>query len=125
MLFSTETEEDTLAVGDTVKLPEGETGGTFELSDGRKVVVADGVVTEISEAEPEPQEDPEKEALKAELANARELIVELQNKIGSNFTPPARQNKVDKGAEPAKGVDVAAMREKREKFKNYAKGGLK
>lgn len=95
VLFSTEAEEDTLAVGDTVTLPGEETGGTFELPDGRVVTIVDNVVTEITEVDPDEEAtleevQAENASLRTELQNARDLIVELNNKISSSFTPPGR-----------------------------------
>jgi ATP-dependent Clp protease protease subunit len=99
VLFSTEAEEDTLAVGDAVTLPGEETNGTFELPDGRIVTIVDNVVTEITEAPPADEEQTledlqaENALLRTELENAREIITELNNKVVSNFTPPGRTAK--------------------------------
>lgn len=86
VVFSTEGEEDNLAVGVAVTLASGETSGTFTLSDGRVVTVEDGVVTKIEEAEVEEQEeetvDPaEVEELKDALRDAVDLIREQQATI--------------------------------------------
>lgn len=53
VLFSIEGDEDTLAVGSVVRIPDGGTSGTFTLADGRTVTVEEGVVTEIRDAETE------------------------------------------------------------------------
>lgn len=93
VLFSTESEEDTLAVGDAVTIAGDETAGTFELSDGRVVTVEDNVVTSIEEVAEEPSEvEEEIAALKEELQNAKDLIIELNNKIKSSYYAPNRTN---------------------------------
>lgn len=93
VLFSTEKEDDSLAVGDAVTLPDGGTDGTFTLPDGRTVIVADCVVSEIQEATnsnyAERIEELENtlteageiiEAQEAELTNLRAEVAELKNK---------------------------------------------
>ncbi len=92
VLFSTEKEDDSLEVGDAAS-PDG----TFELTDGRQVVIAEGAITEIIEAVEEPAEDEELENLRAEnmkmraeLQNAVGLINDLKNEIGSSYKPKAR-----------------------------------
>lgn len=103
VLFATEKEDDSIAVGD-VASPDG----TFELPDGRTVIVADGVVTEITEPADENTEMEnlvaENQSLKDELVNAQSLITEMSNELKnhttSNFvaTPrtrvPGKQNAV-------------------------------
>lgn len=110
IILSTEREDETIEVGDAVVLPNGETSGEVALTDGRIIVVADGVVTEIKEAqteEPTNEEteetteeevDEEKEALKKEiedlkkqLEEARALLKEAKNHIASNYQPEARK----------------------------------
>ncbi|MCD8204384.1 MAG: ATP-dependent Clp protease proteolytic subunit, partial [Coprobacillus sp.] len=56
IVFSTEGEEDNLAVGVSVVLSNGETGGTYVLNDGRVVTIVDNIVTEIVEAANEKNE---------------------------------------------------------------------
>lgn len=98
VLFTTEKEDDSIAVGDAAS-PDG----TFELPDGRKVVIADGVITEINE--PESTNSEEVEALQNTvsqltdaLKEANNMITELRNHVQSNFvaTPrtrvPGKQN---------------------------------
>jgi len=123
VLFSTEKEDDSLAVGDAAT-PDG----TFELPDGRTVTIADGAVTEIVE----PATDNELENVKAEneqlrnqvteltnkLEEAVKLIDEFKNKNGSSYVP---KNRV--AALPAKNAAVktsedfkAELRERREKL---------
>jgi ATP-dependent protease ClpP protease subunit len=94
VVFSTESEEDTLAVGDTVQLPGEETGGTFELDDGRSVTIEDNVVTAIEE----PADiEAENASLREALNEATELINQLQadndqlrNDVGSTYKPRNR-----------------------------------
>lgn len=98
VLFTTEKEDDSIAVGDAAS-PDG----TFELPDGRTVVIADGVITEINE--PESTNSEEVEALQNTvsqltdaLKEANNMITELRNHVQSNFvaTPrtrvPGKQN---------------------------------
>lgn len=95
LLFSTEAEDDTLEVGMTAS-PDG----TFELPDGRVVIIADGVITEINEPkteedEPETEENNaemdalrnENESLRNQLAEAANVITELQSQLASNYVP--------------------------------------
>jgi ATP-dependent Clp protease protease subunit len=127
VLFSTEAEEDTLAVGDAVTIPDGSTEGTFELPDGRTVTVADGEVTEITE----PTEDAQRiEALEAEVVNLKALLNEAKTVIegfkehgGSNYVPKGRTVAVaaKKNAALSKDDLKNAMREKRKLV--YGGGG--
>jgi ATP-dependent protease ClpP protease subunit len=71
VLFTTEKEDDSLAVGD-VATPDG----TFTLPDGRVVVIAEGVVTEIQE--PVNEMEVELNNLKNELA-ASQAALEASN----------------------------------------------
>ena len=63
------------AVGDAAS-PDGE----HLMPDGTTIVVADGVITEIRDAEPEEEEDPQKEieAKDAEIAGLQARITELE-----------------------------------------------
>lgn len=109
-LFSTASQEDDLAVGSEVAFNSDETGGVFNLADGRVVTIADYTVTEIeTESEETANLRTENEALREQLVDAVNLIEELQGQIGSNYTPKARI-----GAQPttasrgAKKVNAAA-----------------
>lgn len=89
VLFTTEAEDDTLEVG----MPASP-DGTFELPDGRTVVITDGVISEIQEAEPENPEEQEVENLRTENENLRNqlqeaanVIEELQAQLSSNYKP--------------------------------------
>lgn len=66
-------EGEDIAVGDSAS-PDGE----FVLEDGRTVVVADGVITEIREAEVEPTTDPEKEELEKKVEDLEARVAELE-----------------------------------------------
>lgn len=106
VLFSTDTEEDVLAVGDTVTIASGETSGTFTLGDGRTVVIEDNVVTEITEEGSETLEE-RIEELEEMLEEATNLIrsqeTELKNYRGSDHKVNTRKTvvpnvKTNKGA---------------------------
>ena len=106
VLFTTEKEDDSITVGDAAS-PDG----TFTIADGRTVVIADGVITEIQEAaEPEDAVDTENEIAMEELTNqveeltnslteAKELINELKDQVQSTYNAATRKkpigNKVD------------------------------
>lgn len=97
VLFSTDGEDDTLEVGMSAS-PDG----TFTIADGRTVTIADGVITEITE--PEPEEEPvaepastEDSALAEENANLRNalneamgIIRDLKREVKSNYVPAGR-----------------------------------
>jgi ATP-dependent Clp protease protease subunit len=102
VVFSTESEEDTLAVGDVVTLPEGETDGTFELEDGRTVTIVDSVVTEIAEADDETENLRDENAeLRQSLQEAVNLIEELKAAKTSNYKPAARTSKGNANSQSA------------------------
>lgn len=89
VLFTTEAEDETLEVG----MPASP-DGTFELPDGRTVVIADGVITEIQEASTEDPDEQELENLRTEnenlrnqLTEAANVIEELQAQLSSNYAP--------------------------------------
>jgi ATP-dependent Clp protease protease subunit len=103
VLFSTESEEDTLAVGDVVTIPDGATGGTFTLEDGRVVTIADNVVTEIGEAAPTEDLQAENDELRNQLQEAVNLINELKSQVASNYKPATRTT-AQKGATPTSNV---------------------
>lgn len=93
VLFSTDVEDDTLEVGMAAR-PDG----TFELPDGRTIVIADGAITEIQEATTEDEEvenlrnqvnelTEQNTTLTNQLVEAQNVITELQNTISSNYKP--------------------------------------
>ena len=89
VLFTTESESDELEVGMSAS-PDGE----FTLPDGRTVVIAEGVITEIRDAEEESEEvenlRQENAQLRETLAEAQNLIREMQKNIKSNYVPGNR-----------------------------------
>ena len=90
VLFTTEKEDDSIAVGDAAS-PDG----TFELPDGRTVVIADGVITEINEPESTNSEEVETlqntvNQLTDALKEANNMITELRNHVQSNFVASPR-----------------------------------
>ena len=119
VLFSTEKEDDSLEVGDAAS-PDG----TFTLPDGRTVVIADGAVTEINEAEEEETENLQNrvEELENALEEAQTIITNLRNELGSGYQAKPR-NTNPKGGKQAPTVDDIKndVREKR----NQMKGGKK
>lgn len=94
VLFSTTSETDTIEVG-MEAAPDGE----FVLPNGQKVIIAEGVITEITtEEEGVPTEAEtlaeENAQLKAQLAQAQNLINEMNNQITSNYNPSNRNRSV-------------------------------
>ena len=100
ILFSTEKEDDSIAVGDPAT-PDG----TFTLPDGRTVTIANGVITEITEPEPVDVQalqnritelTAQLEAEKAKNTQASNLLIAAQGelseleKIRSNAVIPPR-----------------------------------
>ena len=92
LLFSTTKEDDSLTVGDEAA-PDGE----FTLPDGRTIVVVDGVITEIVEAE----------SLQNRLADANRLLreakaeIERLSKIRSSANIAERRTQVKPSKETA------------------------
>lgn len=122
VVFSTESEDDTLEVGMAAR-PDG----TFTIADGRTITIADGIIIEIVEAEPEqPMEDNEEaanlraenESLRNALQEALHVIVDLKKEVKSNYVPTGRvggpSNKTQKSKEDKKA-------ELKEKFNNSKK----
>lgn len=90
VLFSTEKEDDSIAVGDAAT-PDG----TFTLPDGRTVIISGGVITEIKEAVPMEDSNVDElkneiETLKNALKEANNMITELSNHVTSNFVTTPR-----------------------------------
>ena len=126
VLFSTDKEDDSLAVGDAVTLPDGSTDGTFMLEDGRTVTIADGLVSEIVEASSNEDDSEEVanlqtrvEELENALEEAQTVIVNLKGQVGSSFNAAPRNVK-PKGGNQNPTVDEIKneLKEKR----NQAKG---
>jgi len=104
VLFSTDQENDTLAVG-TVATPDG----TFTLPDGRNVVIAGGLVTEIQEVANEMEveisnlknellaaqtalevSNKQIDELKNAVSESTTLMTELKNSLGSTYQATTR-----------------------------------
>ena len=118
VLFTTESEDDTLEVGMAAS-PDG----TFTLPDGRTVTIADGAISEIKE--PEAEEDDETnlseevERLEAENAQLRSMLEEATNLIEefkketrSNFKPKGRTNSTKEAPTPTREERKAGIKEK-------------
>lgn len=112
VLFSTEAKDETLEVG----MPASP-DGTFELPDGRTVVITDGVIADIQEASTEEDDDEELENLRTENENLRNqlqeaanLITELQSQLSSNYKP-SNARRTTPVRKPA-ATDAAAEEEK-------------
>lgn len=154
VLFSTESEVDDLAEGDSVTLTDGGDSGTFTLYDGRVVTITDNVVENIDSAEELTLEErvEELESLleeatnvvgeqETELVNLRSRNEILENEIttlknnqqGSDYQPKVRQpekpsvNKAkDRNADNRTVDDVKSQAQKnREKFNNRNRGLVK
>lgn len=119
VLFSTEREDDTLEVGDAAS-PDG----TFTIADGRTVVIADGVITEIQDADNGGDGDgdgdgngggtnadddidalraenarltAENTEMRAQLTEAANIINNFRKEMKSNFQPKGRVSNVSQG----------------------------
>jgi ATP-dependent Clp protease protease subunit len=95
VVFSTESEDDTLAVGDAVTLSDGGSEGVFTLEDGRVVTVVDSIVTEIGDEDDTSTEEinalrAENAELKNALRETESAIVDLCNQLQSGFVPGKR-----------------------------------
>lgn len=122
VLFSTEAEDDTLEVGMAAS-PDGE----FELTDGRVVVITDGVIAEIREAEGGEGNNDELENLRARVAalegaltEAENVITDLRNEVGSTYTVRNRQTQPQ--GKPAPKTSTELKNEAKEKLEKM-KGG--
>mgnify|MGYP000936827605 CR=1 FL=1 len=119
VLFSTEAEDDTLEVGMAAS-PDGE----FELADGRVVVITDGVIAEIREADGG-EDNQELENLRARVAalegaltEAENVITNLRNEVGSTYTVRNRQTQPQGKAAPKTSTELKnEAKEKLEKMK--------
>jgi len=118
VLFTSEGDEAALVVG-CVASPDG----TYELPDERTVIVAGGVVTEITEPTPDATEVENLEAQVTELTNAlteaQNLITELSNHVTSNFVATPRTKSPGKPANKTQSVEELRndLRDKRNKMK--------
>ena len=123
VLFTTESEDDTLEVGMAAS-PDG----TFTLPDGRTVTIADGAISEIKEPEAEEEDETnlseEVERLEAENAQLRSMLEEATNLIEdfkketrSNFQPKGRTNSTKDAPTPTREERKNTIREKLNKTK--------
>ena len=111
-------EGDEPKVGDSAS-PDG----TFVLKDGRTIVIADGVITEIKPAET--QEDGEaKEELKAKIANLEQRLSEAESKDSAKDTEIEALKAKAKSEDDQKALDfvkeaggVEALAKMQSKFK--------
>lgn len=137
VVFSTESETDDLAQGDEVTLTDGGSSGTFDLEDGREVVIADNIVESISRDEDETLEE-RVEALEELLEEATNMLRDQEetinsleaeneklkkNQKGSNHIPAVKEvspdlKKNQKGSQEGSTEDIkSAMRERANGFK--------
>jgi ATP-dependent protease ClpP protease subunit len=116
-----------LVVGDAITLEDGTNpeNGDYVTEDGVKIVVTEGVITEIVEVEDE--QAPEMDALKAELSElkakfeeqstelakatevAETVVAKMEElaKLGSNFTPPVAKAQFRTIQDPTKPKTMA------------------
>ena len=121
VLFTTDAEDDTLEIGMAAS-PDGE----FELTDGRVVVITDGVIAEIREADGG-EDNQELENLRARvaalenaLAEAENVVIDLRNQVGSTYNAKGRQTQPQ--GKPAPKTSAELKNEAKEKL-NKMKGG--
>lgn len=118
VLFTTEAEDDTLEVG-MPATPDGE----YTIADGRKVTIADGVITEIVEPTTDDNRITELEAenadLRQQLTEASNLIREFQKSTGCNYVPGNRVGATAKATrgnnEPSSEERMNAIRDRLKK----------
>lgn len=93
VLFSTDKDDDSLAVGDPVIIPDGTTDGTFTLADGRTVVVEAGVVTDIQDPATQTENAQLRQTvarLTNSLSQAQNIINELRTQVKSTYNVAPR-----------------------------------
>jgi len=118
VLFTSEGAEADLVVG-CVASPDG----TYELPDERTVIIAGGVVTEITEPQADATEvenlEAQVETLTNALTEAQNLITELSNHVTSNFVATPRTKVAGKPANQKQSVEELRndLRDKRNKMK--------
>lgn len=119
VLFSTEAEDDTLEVGMAAS-PDG----TYELEDGRTVVITEGFITEIYVDASDVEELAEEVVnLRNQLSDKDAEITELKNQLGSDYKVRNRSRTgKNKQVTPSKDELKNSVREKRENWKGK-KGG--
>ena len=124
VVFRTDKEDDSLAVGDRVEVTGEEDGGIFTLEDGRVITIEDGVVTKIDEMR-DGSEEPVNELIEIvdALANRLEALEAKYNTLRSSGYTPA--NRLGSGAKkvPATNSLEAVKEEAQEKRKKYREAG--
>lgn len=124
VVFRTDKEDDSLAVGDRVEVTGEEDGGIFTLEDGRVVTIDDGVVTKIDEMR-DGSEEPVNELIEIvdALANRLDALEEKYNTLrSSGYTP---SNRLGSGAKkvPAINSKESVKGEMQEKHKKFLEAG--
>lgn len=115
VLFTTEKEDDSLAVGDPAS-PDG----TFELPDGRTVVIADGAISEITEADDSEETVENLQNRVSELENALTEANELVNSLSAQLR--STHNVAPRTAKPGAGSKKETNGKKTvEEIKNEAR----
>lgn len=145
-VFSTESEEDNLAVGDAVTLADGGSDGTFTLYDNRVVTITDSVVEAIDDTEELTLEE-RVEELEGLLEDATNVVTEQQTEIlnlraenerltnqtkGSDYVPGERKPAKPSTNRKAPKTDTRTVediknssKDAREKFKAGTKLNIK
>lgn len=124
VVFRTDKEDDSLAVGDPVEVTGEENGGIFTLEDGRVITIEDGVVTKIDEMR-DGSEEPVNELIEIvdALANRLEALEAKYNTLrSSGYTP---SNRLGSGAKkvPTKENSDAIKERAREMRKKFLEAG--
>lgn len=119
VLFSTESEDDTLEIGMAAS-PDG----TFELSDGTTVTISGGEITDIVVPNADPEETEalvtENRELRNSLSEAHQLITDLKEQIKSTYNVNPRiksPGKKTNGAQKTSNEKKEEVREKLQKMR--------
>ena len=144
VVFRTDKEDDSLAVGDRVEITGENDGGIFPLEDGRIVTIDDGVITKIEKSEPESvteavnalfdlmetvinkqsEDQAANVAAFEEIRNGMEkLDTYIKNGKGSNYSPGSRIGSPANRGAKSDSYDAmkAKAQELREQFVNGGK----
>lgn len=109
-LFETQADTDALEVG-APATPDG----TFELPDGRTVIVAEGIITEIID----PAESEELRRLRNRVANMERLLRDAHNTLAA-----LRNTKSNYNARPRQGLHDRTARRTADELKNEIRENL-
>lgn len=124
VVFRTDKEDDSLAVGDRVEVTGEEDGGIFTLEDGRVITIEDGVVTKIDEMR-DGSEEPVNELIEIvdALANRLEALEAKYNTLRSSGYTPA--NRLGSGAKkvPTKENSETIKERAKEMRKKFLEAG--